>query len=426
MPKYCIIGAGAAGLGTLKVMSDQGFEVDCFERTGQLGGHWNTDYDALHLITPRSLSRFDEMPMPEHYPNYPSKDQVAAYLNGFADEFGLRERVTFNTEVVDVRPTNGDRGLGGWTVTFADGTERHYDGVLVANGHLWNPVVPEFAAQYEGKQLHSHDYQNTADIEGDRVLVVGTGNSGCDLAVDAAQHRIRTSIAVRRGHYYLPKTFFGKPPSELEFLAKLSPSEGDLARRLLAKVAVGTPAEYGLPMPEHETLAENAPIVNDLLLYWIQHGRVEVRPGIERFEGKNVHFTDGTVEEYSTVLWATGFSARVPFLQDGLVQESKGVPLRVGAGIVPVGLEKLFFIGLIAPRGAQFPVYQAQARVAADMIRLHESGSHPEGVAELLAHQEPEDRIDVLRHEWMEELDETARAVAEAATLVGQKGYEHA
>lgn len=412
MPKYCIIGAGAAGLGTLKVMSDLGFEVDCFERTGMLGGHWNTDYDALHLITPRSLSRFDEMPMPDHYPNYPSKDQVAAYLNSFADEFGLRERVTFNTEIVGTRPVNGGDGADGWIVSFGDGSEREYDGVLIANGHLWNPVVPAIAAGFTGKQLHSHDYQNTDDIEGDRVLVIGTGNSGCDLAVDAAQHRIRTSISVRSGHYYLPKTFFGKPPSELEFLTSLSPSEGDLARRLLAKVAVGTPAEYGLPMPEHETLAENAPIVNDLLLYWIQHGRVEVRPGIDRFEGKNVHFTDGTVEEYSTILWATGFSAHVPFIEEGLVQESNGVPLRVGAGIVPLGLEKIYFIGLIAPRGAQFPVYQAQARVAADIMRLHESKSLPGGVAELLSDAAPEDRIDVLRHEWLEELEETARVVA--------------
>jgi len=411
MSKYCIIGAGAAGLAALKILGDQGFEVDCFERTDRVGGHWNTDYEALHLITSRSLSGYDDYPMPEHWPNFPSRDQLVEFYNGYADRFGLREQITFETEVVNVAPTGGDNGLGGWTVTLGDGRTRAYDGVLIANGHLWDPKVPSYPGEYTGKQLHSAEYLNTDDIEGDRVLVVGTGNSGCDLAVDAAQHRIRTSVSVRQGHYYQPKTFFGKPRAEIGFLSELSPSEFDLATRLLMRVTVGTPAEYGLPMPERETLAENAPIVNDLMLYWIQHGRIEVRPGIERFEGLKVHFTDGTVEEYSTVLWATGFSPRIPFLDAGLIPESGGVPLRQGGAIVPVGLEKLYLVGLIAPRGAQAPVYQIQSRLVARMLKLHERGMLPEGLGPLLAGQEPDDRIDIVRTDWLEQIEETERLV---------------
>ncbi|MFT4219766.1 MAG: NAD(P)-binding domain-containing protein [Microbacterium sp.] len=411
MPKYCIIGAGAAGLAALKIMSDQGFDVDCFERTGRVGGHWNTDYDALHLITSRNLSGYDDYPMPAHWPNFPSRDQLVEYYNAYADRFGLRDRITFNVEVADARPTHADNGAGGWTVTLADGSVHAYDGVLVANGHLWAPKVPGYPGEYTGKQLHSAQYTNTDDIEGDRVLVVGTGNSGCDLAVDAAQHRIRTSVSVRQGHYYQPKTFFGKPRSEIAFLGELSPSEFDLATRLLMRVTVGTPAEYGLPMPERETLAENAPIVNDLMLYWIQHGRIEVRPAIERFDGLDVHFSDGTVEEYSTVLWATGFSPRIPFLPQGLIREAGDVPLRQGGAIVPAGLEKLYLVGLIAPRGAQAPVYQIQTRLITRMLRLHEEGKLPHGIGPLLAHQEPDDRIDIVRTAWLDQIDDTERAV---------------
>jgi len=419
MSKYCIIGAGAAGLAAVKLLNEQGFDVDCFERTDRVGGHWNTDYDALHLITPRSTSRYDEYPMPEDYPNFPSREQVVAYLNGYADQFGLRDLITFGTEVTGVAPTAGGNGAGGWTVSFGDGTTRDYDGVLIANGHLWNPLVPDIARDYTGKQLHSGAYKNTGDIEGDRVLVVGSGNSGCDLAVDAAQHRLRTSIAVRSGHYYLTKTVFGRPRAEIEWLQQLSPSEQDVALRLLMKVSVGTPAEYGLPMPEHETLAENAPIVNDLLLYWIQHGRVEVRPGIERFEGTKVHFTDGTVEEYGTVLWATGFSARIPFIDPSLIEESGGVPLRRGGGIVPTGLEGLYLVGLIAPRGAQFPVYQIQTRLISRILRLREKGALPEGFERWLAHQDADGRIDIVRTDWEAQIEDTERVVRELEAAAG-------
>ena len=411
MAKYCIIGAGSAGLAALKIMTDEGFDVDCFERTDTVGGHWNTDYDALHLITPRSQSGFDDYPMPESWPNFPSRDHLVEYFNRYADHFGLRDMITFGTEVVQLSPLESDNGLGGWRVELSTGESRTYDAVLVANGHLWNPKTPSYPGEYTGKQLHSAEYQNTDDIDGDHVLVVGTGNSGCDLAVDAAQHRIRTSVSVRKGHYYQPKTFFGKPRAELSFLQDLSPSEFDLATRLLMRVAVGTSKEYGLPMPEKETLAENAPIVNDLLLYWIQHGRIEVRSAIERFEGLTVHFDDGSSEEFSTILWATGFSPRIPFLQPGLLEESGDTPLRRGAGIIPGGVEDLFLIGLTAPRGAQAPVYQIQTRLVVEMLRLREMGALPQGVGAHLEDQPLDDRIDIVRSDWLEQVEATRVAL---------------
>ena len=218
--RYCVIGAGAAGLATLAVLLEHGFDVTAYERTDRVGGHWHTDYESLHLITSRNVSGFEGFPMPDHYPTYPSRDQMRDYLLSFADAKGLAEHIRFGVEVTSVRP-RGDVGLGGWTVEAADGTIEQYDAVIVANGHLWDPNVPEYDGTFTGKTMHSSSYRNIDDIEGRRVLVVGAGNSGCDLAVDVANARLDSFISVRRGQMFQPKAIFGKPRAELKWLGKL-------------------------------------------------------------------------------------------------------------------------------------------------------------------------------------------------------------
>src|SRR5918999_1132331 len=116
---YCLIGAGAAGLGALQVLLDEGFSVDCFERSDRVGGHWHSDYEFLHLITPRDSSGFDGFPMPSDYPLFPSRDQMRDYIMGFAAQHGLGLHIRFNTAVTSARPLDGN-GLAGWEVTTRD------------------------------------------------------------------------------------------------------------------------------------------------------------------------------------------------------------------------------------------------------------------------------------------------------------------
>lgn len=416
MTRYCVIGAGPAGLAALKAMLDEGHEVDCFEKSDAIGGHWNHDYDALHLITSRDVTGYEGFPMPQEYPLFPHRDHMLDYFHRFADAFDLKGRITFNTSVDSVvpLPTDGPVGSTGWQVTTSDGVTRDYDGVLVANGHLWDQKIPDIPGEFTGTQVHSGSYRNTGDITGRRVLVIGSGNSGCDLAVDAAQQHFDTHIVIRRGHFFQPKTFFGRPRSELAFLAEFTPAEQDLIARLMMRLKVGTHDDYpGMPEPDHGTLAEGPPIVNDLLLYWIQHGRITVRPGIERFGGRTVHFTDGTTDEFDTILWATGFHASLPFIEESLLTRRDGVPLRVGAAVVPLNLDKLYLIGMIGARGPQPPIYPIQAQIAATMIAMHEAA--PDGfrpiAGPLTASQEHEWRIDILRHIWLEQVDRTHAAL---------------
>lgn len=416
-PKYAIIGAGAAGLSALAQLRKAGIDADCFEKDDRVAGHWNTDYDALHLITARDQTFFEDFPMPADYPHFPRRDQVRDYIASFAEEFDLTESISFSTAVESVEPVGGTASAGtqGWTLRLrsSDGTvaEEHYDAVLVANGHLRDPKIPDVSGTFAGKEIHSSDYANTGDIDGDRVLVVGAGNSGCDLAVDAAQHRFEVDIVVRRGVFFQPKTYFGRPRQMLEWMNQFSPEEQDFIARMLAKVSLGDNSEYpGLPAPAEHTLAEGYAVVNDLLLYWIHHGRITVRPAIERFEGHTVAFSDGTRQDYDTILYATGFTPSLPFLDDRLVAKHGTMPIKHAAGIIPAGLENLYYIGLTAPRGPQIPIYGMQAELVAKMLRIQESGTV--SVAEFLSQRfPPEHGIDIVRAPWLKELSEVETAL---------------
>ncbi|GHE09445.1 flavin-containing monooxygenase [Klenkia taihuensis] len=404
--RVCVVGAGAAGLEAVRVFRDAGHEVVAYERGDRAGGHWHTDYEALHLITPRDVSCFDGVPMPSSYPLFPSREQVVAYLDAFAADHGLLEHVRLGTEVTAV--TSPDDGVSGWDVTTDGGTER-FDAVVVANGHHWDPRLPAVAEGFTGRSLHSSQYRSVADVEGRRVLVVGAGNSGCDLAVDAANARLDVSIAMRHGQVFQPKTFFGRGRNQLPFLAKLPPWAAERVQRALVRVSVGTHADYpGLQPPVTRNLNEQLPVVNDLLLYWLQHGRITARTGVVGAHDRTVDFADGTSAEFDTVLWATGFRVSLPFLAPDQLTWSGGAPLRVGGMVVPVGTSRLYTVGLASPRGAQFPVFSAQSALAVRLLGLEGRTDRP--LAELLlAAGAPTDQVDVLRPLWTQQM---ARATA--------------
>jgi cation diffusion facilitator CzcD-associated flavoprotein CzcO len=325
------------------------------------------------------------------------------YILGFAARNGLGSLVRFNTAVTEARPLGA-----GWEVTTSDGERRTYDGVIVANGHLWDPFVPEYPGEFPGRVLHSGRYRNAGDIEGDRVLVVGAGNSGCDLAVDAAQAGRDVHISVRGGLVFQPKTLYGRPRSELPLLARLPVRAQERVTRALIDVALGKPERYGLPAPATRNLHRNRPVVNGQLLHFIHHGRVRVAPGIERFDGHDVHFTDGTVRAFDTILYATGFKVTLPFLEATPLRWAGGVPLRVAGMTLPVGLERLYFVGLAAPRGPQLPVYSAQTRLVAKLLAAQERGCAPSALFETSSR---EARIDVPRHEWQRDMDRAHRRI---------------
>ncbi|HEY7174196.1 MAG TPA: NAD(P)-binding domain-containing protein, partial [Micromonosporaceae bacterium] len=300
----CVVGAGGSGLVAVKNLREQGFSVDCFERETNIGGVWNWRhsrspiYASTHLISSKPMTQFPDFPMPDHWPDYPSHAHVNQYLAHYADHFGLREYIWFGTEVSSVEPTEDGR----WLVTTrpsGGGTERvaRYAAVVVANGHNWSPKLPAYEGMddFRGEMIHSSSYKESSMLRGRKVLVVGGGNSGCDIAVEAASHAAVCWHSVRRGYWYAPKFVFGRPADQVndEIAALRLPlrvRQWMLARTL--RLAVGDVTRYGLPKPDHRVY-ETHPIVNSQLLYQIGHGGLRPVGEVVRFERDGVDLAGG-------------------------------------------------------------------------------------------------------------------------------------
>ena len=206
--RYCIVGAGPAGLIMARALLKEGIPFDCYERHSDLGGLWDPDnpgspiYDSAHFISSKWTSYFYGFPMPDHYPDYPSHRQILDYIRSFARAFGLYEHVTFDTEVLSAKP-DGDQ----WKVTLGNGETRHYAGVVACPGVTWHPSMPDIPgrATFRGEIRHSVTYRSAEEFREKSVLIVGGGNSGVDMACDAARTAHRAFLSVRRGYRFVPK-----------------------------------------------------------------------------------------------------------------------------------------------------------------------------------------------------------------------------
>jgi dimethylaniline monooxygenase (N-oxide forming) len=378
--KVCIVGAGSSGLTACQVLGARGIPFDCFEKGSMIGGNWRYEndngtssaYRSLHINSARKLMSYKAFPMPEDYPDYPSHWQVAKYFDDYAERFGLRARITFNTEVLAAEPTGE-----GWEVTIeaADGERRTeaYRAVLVANGHHWKPRWPEppfpGADVYEGEQMHVHHYREPDVLEGKRVLVLGIGNSAVDVAVESSRIAEKTFLAMRRGAYVLPKFLGGKPIDETAppIVTYLPMSVRRVFMNRVLKTTVGEMTDYGLPKPDHKLL-EAHPTVSSELLPRIGHGDIAVKPNIERFAGgRTVRFDDGSEEQVDLVVYCTGYEIEFPFLSESVfAAQDNRMPLYKRA--VSVENPGLYFIGFIQPLGPIMPIAEAQAEWIADLL----------------------------------------------------------
>jgi hypothetical protein len=373
LDRHCIVGAGFSGLGAAKAFRDAGIPYDHLEADDAVGGNWyHGVYDSTHIISSREGTGYSDFAMPGDWPDFPSRDQMLAYLNAYADEFLLRERIEFNTEVTKAERLSPN-GMAGWRLTLKDGETRDYQGVVVANGHHWKKRIPNYPGEFTGKTFHSKDYKRPSDFDGRRVLVVGAGNSACDIAVEAAREGFETWISIRRGTHFLPKTIFGIPFDRFDRWWLPVAAQKALLKVLLP-IAVGSNERYGVPKPEHD-LFDRHPTVNSQLLYELRHGRIAPKPNIERLEGRTVHFVDGTSVEADTIVWATGFDVSFPFLDHDLFEWEGPYPKL--AGIMPPGIANLYVFGLGQPRGGAGPLITAGSRLLARILLAQRDLHHP-------------------------------------------------
>jgi hypothetical protein len=371
--RIAIIGAGFSGLGAAAALKRHGIPFDVLEADTQLGGNWyHGVYETVHIISSRKTTEYSDYPMPENYPDFPSAAQMLAYLNDYANHYQLRQHIQFNTRVNYVAPANDDC----WELTLSTGEKRVYGGVIIANGHHWDCRYPQYPGSFAGAVMHSKEYKRPEVLRNKRVLVVGGGNSACDIAVEAARFAQSSHISMRRGYWFLPKTIFGKPTAEL-MQPWLPVWAQRLLLRLLLRVIIGKYENYGLQKPDHK-IFEHHPTINSELLYYLKHGRICPHPDITRLEDHDVVFVDGKRETFDLIIYATGYHASVPFLAPGVITWKNGVPQLIGGMLAPKH-KNIYFFGMGQPRYGAGPLITAAAETLCTFIKTQKQLKHPLG-----------------------------------------------
>lgn len=381
--QFALIGAGPMGLAMAKTLLEQGVKFQGFELAADVGGLWDIDaplstmYESAHLISSKNMTEFTDFPMGEDMAEYPAHHEMKRYFHKFAKHFDLYRHFMFNTKVLSTTPLGGDGD--GWRVCWqdADGQEHEavFAGVLIANGTLAEPNMPTFKGDFTGELIHSSQYRHPTQFAGKRVLIIGAGNSGCDIAVDAIHHGISCDLSMRRGYYFVPKYVFGVPADTLGGKIKLPMWLKRKVDGTILRWFVGKPEKYGFPKPDY-ALYESHPVVNSLILFHAGHGDLKVRPDIEHFDGNTVWFKDGSHADYDMILAATGYRLHYPFIDQDLLNWQGSAP-HLYLNCIHPERDDLFVLGMVEASGLGWQGRHEQAEMVARYIAGLKDGTAP-------------------------------------------------
>ena len=390
MKKVCVIGAGPSGITAIKNLLDEGIDVQAYDYNHEVGGNWiyneqeshSSVFETTHIISSKTLSQYEDFTFDDFeagIPDYPSHDQLRRYFQAYAKKFDLYKVIQFNTLVKHCEKLAD----GTWEITtICEGQETKavFSHLVVCNGHHWKPRYPDYPGTFAGEYLHSHRFKKAAPFAGKRVLVIGGGNSACDVAVETSRVTARTTISMRRGYRIIPKFLFGKPSDVVAGGLNFLPRKWKYKlSEMTVGIIQGSNELYGLQKPT-QAVGATHPTVNDELLYKLRHGKVHARVDIDRFDGQTVHFKDGSSEEFDTVIACTGFILSHPFFDKDFIDYSEGdVPLYLK--MMHAEHDNLYFIGMFQPLGCIWPGSELQSKIAAREIAG--KWTRPKNTAEL-------------------------------------------
>ncbi|KAL7397818.1 hypothetical protein ABVT39_028357 [Epinephelus coioides] len=391
--RVAVVGGGSSGLACIKCCLDEGLEPVCFESSDDIGGLWRfkenpepdraSIYHSVIINTSKEMMCFSDFPIPGHFPNYMHNSLIMDYFRMYADHFQLTKHIRFNTKVLQVKQRSDFSHSGQWDVEIEnkDGNkERHiFDAVMICIGHHCQPNLPlhDFPGidTFTGKYFHSRDYKTPEEWRDKKVVVIGIGNSGGDIAVELSRVTKQLYLSTRRGAWIVNRVGDNGLPLDLrlnrvlDFVRKILPFGVfcGLAERVLNQRF--DHALYNLK-PKHRLFSQH-PTINDELPNRILSGTVQVKPNICRFQGSSVEFEDGSVvEDVDLVVFATGYKFSFPFLASHVVSVSQN-KASLYKYVFPPEMDRptLAIIGLVQPLGAIMPISEMQARWATRVFK---------------------------------------------------------
>lgn len=371
--RVCIIGAGPSGIAAAKNCMRAGLNFVVFEKNDKVGGNWvfnsktghSSVYENTHLISSKSWSEYEDYPMPDDYPDYPNHYQLQQYFEGYAKHFNIYSKIKFDHTVTKVlRQSDGN-----WLVNYLDNNGQNqseeFAVLMVSNGHHNVPKYPQYPGQYSGRFLHSQEFKGVDESWRDkRVLIIGAGNSACDIAVEAARVSKVVHMSMRSPQWIFPKFIFGQPGDVFAAKSRWLPRKvRQYGLKILVRLILGPYSRYNLP--ENTTLPlDTHPTLNSDLLDYIRHGRIKPRGAIKSFDGLTVNFSDGSSLDFDIICACTGFWTEFSFFDKSLInfKDLEKVPLY--KKMMHEKYENLYFIGLFQPIGCIWPLADYQAKLA--------------------------------------------------------------
>ena len=385
--RICIIGAGPSGITAIKNLTESGLNVKAYDYNADVGGNWifneneshSSVFETTHIISSKSLSQYEDFSFKPSVSDYPSHNELKDYFQSYAKHFDLYQFIQFNTLVKKCERLSKNK----WEVTTVSNNTKSveiFTDLVVCNGHHWEPQFPNYKGEFKGNFIHSHNYKKAEPFKNKRILVIGGGNSACDVAVETSRVSKQTFLSWRRGYRIIPKFVMGKPSdvfaSKMAFLPIFF---RNYLAGLLAKLITGDNSIYGLPKPDHK-FGETHPTINSELLYKIRHGKIKPKGEIDYFDNNEVVFKDKTKEKFDVIIACTGFVLSHPFFDKKFLNYSEGpVPLYLKM-FHPI-YDDLFFIGMFQPLGCIWPGSEQQSKLLA--LSLKNKWKRPSNIKKL-------------------------------------------
>ncbi|MEN0047799.1 MAG: NAD(P)/FAD-dependent oxidoreductase [Bacteroidota bacterium] len=341
-----IIGAGPAGLAVAGRLRKMNLPFEVLERTQKIAWSWHNHYDRLLLHTVKQLSHLPHLPFPEEYPLYVPRADLARYYENYAAHFDIKPH--FGEEVVSVKKS--DEQI--WQVSTQTGKRFEAENVVVATGVNRVPFSPTWKGldSFQGTITHSRDYKNTQSFHGKKVLVIGMGNTGAELALDLAENEVEVAISVRSPITIVPRDINGRPVQlTAKKLAKLPFGLGDWLGTQVRKLVIGDLSKYGLPMSNIHPAQQlrdtgKTPVIDLGTVEYIKNGKIKILPDISEFHEKGIITKDGSRHDFDAVILATGYRAKL----EDFVDHTEGLLDRFDVPKQPVmdgKNEGLHFVG---------------------------------------------------------------------------------